>query len=207
MAKRRRIDTQRALKRLAKRLNEVQKHLDRADLLLDGITRDIHEIECENELSTTSRAGATGRARTTGTGRAVADGAGTAGRLAAREAASIQMKVRRDGSSSVRIDDGGPFRLTRTLTAILRILATDGDDQRKTPAGWRTKEEIARLLEKRLGRKFTPHAVAHLIHRLRGALEDNELSRDLLRTERRHGARLAVRREAIIDVAEAPPSC
>ena len=206
MAKRREIDTLRALKRLAKRLNKVQKHLDRADLLLDVSTQDIHEIECENELSTTSRAGATGRAPTTGTGRGFAAGAGAAGRMAAREADSLQMKVRRDGSSSVRIDGGEPFRLTRTLTAILRILATGGDDQRKTPAGWRTKEEIARLLEKRLGRKFHPHAVANLIHRLRGALEHNELSRDLLRTDRKRGARLAVRREAIIDVTEAASS-
>ncbi|MCZ6696344.1 MAG: hypothetical protein O7A63_07385 [Acidobacteria bacterium] len=187
MAKRRGIDTQRALKRLVKHLNKVQKHLDRADLLLDGITHDIHEIEGENELSATSRAG-------------------PAGRVAAREAASLQMKARRDGSSSVRIDGGGPFRLTRTLTAILRILVTGGDDDRKTPAGWKTKEEIARLLEKRLGRNFHPHAVANLIHRLRGALEHNGLSRDLLRTDRKRGARLVVRREAIIDVTEAASS-
>ena len=42
MAKRREIDTLRALKRLAKRLNEVQKHLDSADLLLYRTTQDIH---------------------------------------------------------------------------------------------------------------------------------------------------------------------
>ena len=193
-----------ALKRLERCLAKLQKRLGDADVLVDDISYQMVTIRARTVPTTTSPARVTGRFFRTGTEGAAVIGTGAPGRPATAEAAALRMSVRSDGSSIVRFDGARPFRLTPRLTALLRILAT-GTDEGETLAGWRRKDEIAHLLEKRLGRKFRPHTIANLIYRLRGAMEHSGISRDLLQTDRRKGVRLAVSREAV-HVTEAAPS-
>jgi hypothetical protein len=67
--------------------------------------------------------------------------------------------------------DGGKVLLTRRLTALISILASDDGPSKDEFVAFKSTGTIAKLLEQRLGQKPAPPNVGNLIYQLRRRLE------------------------------------
>jgi DNA-binding response OmpR family regulator len=108
---------------------------------------------------------------------------------------SVELDSRADGSAVVRID-GKEFKFSPTLADLLAVLCEDTGRSADDLIGWKSINEVARLLKKKTGRRFTNHVVTQNVHRLRQVLFKAGLNPDLVQTNRRYGLRFALRRSA-----------
>ncbi len=183
------------LRRLEREANDLRKRLCRGEELLDGIVRDIGRLAGNLKAArlgdtTVSRGTASGcRCGARGTIRrkpSVVTGLGVA---------RLKIRMRRNGSSRIRVDGGKAFLLTRSLTELLRIIASDGGEGKELVVGWKSKRDIVLQMEKVFGRSFGRHTLDNLIYRLRRDLIDKgDVHPGLLQTDRRRGVRFALRR-------------
>lgn len=99
-----------------------------------------------------------------------------------------------DGAAWVRIDGGKALRLPPTLVGLLETLAFDPVHDVEQLVGWKSREEVRAGLQKRIGRKFSRHAIDELLRRLRAALAAGGVNPFLVQTHRQFGLRFALRR-------------
>jgi hypothetical protein len=116
--------------------------------------------------------------------------------LADSGATVLEIKPRSDGSSEVRIDAGRIFTLPPALGDLLSVLSLAGAASDDGLVGWKTIDEVAVLLGKKSGRRFSRHAVTQGIYRLRKELFNRGGANPyLIQTNRRRGVRFALRQK------------
>jgi hypothetical protein len=119
-------------------------------------------------------------------------------RLAETGAATLEIKARADGMCDVRIDAGKPFKLPPMLADLLAILSLDGGASADGLVGWKTLDEVAILLAKRSGKRFSRHTVTQSVYRLRRELFNRGGANPyLVQTNRRRGARFALKQRVV----------
>jgi hypothetical protein len=116
--------------------------------------------------------------------------------LARLGVARLEFQWLPSGSALVLVDDAPAFKLSRTLARLLEILAQDSTPSDDALVGWKSFAEVAFALEKKLGRRFTKHAINQLVSRLRFALVDRgQLNPFFVESHRRSGLRFLLRRQ------------
>jgi hypothetical protein len=179
------------VRELARRYRVLLDRLSRAEEMADGMTRDLEEIEGELEASSANRP-LKSRPRSAAPGLSAGE---ALERTAEGGVAAIDVTPRPDGSFKVRIDDGKAFALPPALGDLLSILMIDGGQSEDELIGWKTVEDVAILLSKRLGRPVRRHATTQHIYRLRRELfARGGVNPFLVQTNRRLGVRFALRR-------------
>lgn len=114
--------------------------------------------------------------------------------LADSGAVLLEIKSRSDGLCDVRIDAGRQFKLPPVLADLLAILSLDGGTSDDGLVRWKTLDEVAILLGKRWGKRFSRHTVTQSVHRLRRELfARGGVNPYLVQTNRRRGARFALK--------------
>lgn len=183
----------RTVRRLARRQETLRRRMSRLEEAADALALDLaalaDELDDGGPVATAAdRPGAPLRRRNADTRDALR-------RTAEAGAASLLIAPRSDGSADVRIDDGKSFTLSPALADLLSILAADrGEETDRGIVGWKTLDEVGRLLEKKTGRSFTAHAVTQQIYRLRREIfERGRANPWLVQTNRRAGTRFALR--------------
>lgn len=120
-------------------------------------------------------------------------------RIWARSGVAAVKIVRRaaDGSASVWVE-GCPakFDLAPTLAALLEILITDPGTSDDALIGWRSRDEVARMLGARLGKTVGQHSLTQDLARLTDALTAANVNPFLIQREDVRGLRFALRRSA-----------
>jgi hypothetical protein len=117
-------------------------------------------------------------------------------RLADSGAALLEIKSRSDGLCDVRIDAGRQFKLPPVLADLLSILSLDGGQSDDGLVGWKTLDEVAILLGKRSGKRFSRHTVTQSVYRLRRELfKRGGANPYLVQTNRRRGIRFALKQK------------
>lgn len=117
-------------------------------------------------------------------------------RMAESGVSALEIKLRSDGLADVRIDAGKQFKLPPMLADLLYTLAIESGPTEDELVGWKTLDEVAILLSKRIGRRFTRHSVTQNIYRLRKELFDRAGANPfLVQTNKRRGVRFALRRK------------
>jgi hypothetical protein len=99
-----------------------------------------------------------------------------------------------DGRTRVAIDGGPPMKLSPVLTSLLRALSADSGYSTDRFVGFKTPDELARMLGKALKKEVKRHAVSEAVRRLRRALITSGYSPYLVESNRRLGYRFGVRR-------------
>lgn len=116
--------------------------------------------------------------------------------LARQGVRDLKTEKRTDGFYDVCVDHGAELELPPALGALLAALAVENHRGTERLVGWKTKVELAELLEKFTGRVFSPPAITQLIYRLRIELfQRGDVNPFLIQTSPRLGARFALRRE------------
>jgi hypothetical protein len=101
-----------------------------------------------------------------------------------------------DESALVQVNDAKAFKLSQTLGRLLEILAHDDTHADGALVGWKSYDEVAVDLGKKVGRHFEKHAINQLVFRLRRALVIRaKLNPLFVQSHRRFGLRFAVRRK------------
>lgn len=119
-------------------------------------------------------------------------------RLADSGAALLEIKSRADGLCDVRIDAGKQFKLPPVLADLLAILSLDGGGSDDGLVRWKTLDEVAILLGKRWGKRFSRHTVTQSVYRLRRELFTRGGANPyLVQTNRRRGARFALKQKIV----------
>lgn len=186
-------------------MTSLQKRMYRTEELVDSIVQDF-TLLCGELSADPSIASGPGPVPGAGPRRPRRGATGAAPpRPVAVAIGTLEMTMGRDGSSQVRVDGSEPFRLARSPSELLRILAADGDEGDGSIVGWKRKSDVIMQMEKRMGRRFHRHTLDNLVHRLRLRLEEMGLHPRLLETDRRRGMRLKVRRGGLL-VTEAKGS-
>jgi len=101
-----------------------------------------------------------------------------------------------DGTTAATINGGKRITLPPALAALLETLAADDGASPDELVAWKSFERIREVLEKRLLRKYSRHAVSQLLWRLRGALNSGGSDRGLVESTTA-GARLRYTRRAV----------
>lgn len=106
---------------------------------------------------------------------------------------NLSFTWRGDGSATVSIDGGAKFLLPPQLAEVFQFIATGKANPRARDAlaGWRSRAEIAALLERSAHRPFTISYVNNLVHRLRQVLRKAGYDRNLIQTHKQKGVRFA----------------
>lgn len=126
-------------------------------------------------------------------------------RLAQYGVGSIDIKCLIDGSFEVSIDGGKSFRLSTALGELLSVLVLDTGRSEDDKVGWKSLDEAAILVSKRLGRRVTRHALTQNLYRLRKEMfRRGGINPFLVQVNRNRGVRFGVRRRAkpVIEVTE-----
>jgi hypothetical protein len=181
------------IRELARRHRTLLSRLGSAELLADTIALDLSRIEkcletgeLEPALEDGKRAGQKGAVQSREQLRIMADSGAT----------TLEIKLRSDGLSDVRIDAGKKFSLPPALADLLSILSLNGGTSDDRLVGWKTIDEVAILLGKRSNRRFTRHAVTQSIYRLRRELfKRGGANPYLIQTNRRRGVRFALKQK------------
>jgi hypothetical protein len=122
---------------------------------------------------------------------------------AALGARSIHFK-RLAGRGALVTVNGKTFRLPRTLSEILLILASDIGESDDHLVGWKSTEDMARLMAVRKGGDYTAHAVSEAVRRLRRHLRAEGVNWFFVQTDpRTRKLRFAVHREAALNAEHA----
>ena len=177
---------------LARRHRRLVSRISKDELLADAIAGDIRLLEDLLAGGAAERDGKMVRfpRRSKNLG-----GSERLKREAELGARSLDIKVRSDGQADICIDQDGSFTLPPVLADLLYVLSIDSGQSSDGLIGWKTLDEVAILLKKKEGKKFTRHSVTQNISRLRKALERGGVNQFLVQTNRRRGARFALRRE------------
>jgi len=178
---------------LARRHRTLLSRLGSAELLADTIALDLSRIEncletgeLEPVVENEKHAGQKGVGRSREQLRILADSGAT----------TLEIKLRSDGLSDVRIDAGKKFSLPPALADLLSILSLNGGTSDDRLVGWKTIDEVAILLGKRSSRRFSRHAVTQSIYRLRRELFNRGGANPyLIQTNRRRGVRFALKQK------------
>ena len=98
------------------------------------------------------------------------------------------------GRATVRVDDYAPFTLPENLAVLLKVLAepTSASDDEGLVA-WKKRDDVARALGQKLGRRVSRHALNQLLYRLRKELVGAGVNPELAQSSRRRGLRFALR--------------
>lgn len=174
---------------LEKKLNQLRRFLDRIDLLVDAIEREMQQLQYE--VAPTTETAQPRRRRRQARGNHAADG-GKPVDLALSEAVDIQFVRRGDGGASVCIDGGKWFTLQPKPAALLRTLLM-GPRSDKPDSEWKSYEALAEQLGAKEVDNGVRHRIAQLIYLLRNALETHGVNPDLVQTDRRFGVRFRVK--------------
>jgi DNA-binding response OmpR family regulator len=178
---------------LARRHRTLLSRLGSAELLADTISLDLSRIEncletgelepvAEDEKHTGPKGGGRSREQL----RILADSGVT----------TLEINLRSDGLSDVRIDAGKKFNLPPALADLLSILSLNGGTSDDRLVGWKTIDEVAILLGKRSSRRFSRHTVTQSIYRLRKELFNRGGANPyLIQTNRRRGVRFALKQK------------
>ena len=117
-------------------------------------------------------------------------------RMAEPGVLSLEIKARTDGLAEVRIDAGKQFTLPPMLADLLYTLSIDSGPTDDDLVGWKTLDEVAILLSKKIGKRFTRHSVTQNIYRLRQELFKRAGANPfLIQTNKRRGVRFALKRK------------
>ena len=181
---------------LVRRHRSLVSRLSSVELLADSISLELVRLE---ECLNAAAPGVLPLPAARAARRAKADSPRERLRLVAEAGASaLEIRPRADGSFEVRVDGGGRFLLPPLLAELLSVLALDGappKDAADGLAGWKALDEVAALLAKKTGRRYTSRAVTQAVYRLRCELFKRcGVNPFLVQTNRRHGARFALRR-------------
>ena len=107
---------------------------------------------------------------------------------------TLEIRVRADGLSDVRVDAGKQFSLPPMLADLLSTLAMEGGYSNDGLVAWKTVDEVAILLAKRTNRRISRHAVTQGIYRLRRELfHRGGANPYLIQTNRSRGVRFALK--------------
>jgi DNA-binding response OmpR family regulator len=181
----------RLIRTLQGRHRSLLKRISKAEELADAIALDIEQLLTLVEGGTLAHAGVDHTIRSR-------KESGQNKHQPAPGAFSVELDSRADGSAVVWID-GKEFTLSPTLADLLVILYEDTGRSTDDFIGWKSINEIARLLKKKTGRQFTKHVVTQNVHRLRQELLKAGVDPDLVQTNRRCGLRFAVRRKSELE--------
>jgi hypothetical protein len=187
------IDCARLIRRLARRQESLRRRLSKLEEDADSLALDLTSLA--EEVDGGIVAWAADRPQPLAPAASGAEARAALRRTAETGVVSVRLAPRSDGSADVAVDEGASFLLPPTLADLLSILAsTRNTDPGDGLVGWKTIDEIARLLEKKSGRSFSVHAVTQQIYRLRRELfERGGINPWLVQTNRRLGARFALR--------------
>ena len=181
------------IRELARRHRCLLSRLSNAELLADSIALDLSRIERlleTGELASLPSIEIDGVPRDRGPRnqelRVLADSG----------VATLEITVRGDGLSDVRVDAGKQFSLPPMLADLLATLAMDGGYSNDGLVPWKTVDEVAILLAKRSSRRVSRHAVTQGIYRLRRELfHRGGANPYLIQTNRRRGVRFALKQK------------
>jgi hypothetical protein len=108
---------------------------------------------------------------------------------------SIAIRPQASGAAAVQIDAGTEFLLPQALSSLLEVLMLDNRHSDDEFVGWKSLKEIASQLAKRGEVKVTRRALVQRVYRLRRDLfVRGGVSPHLVQTNRRRGARVALKR-------------
>jgi hypothetical protein len=180
-----------SIRRLARRQESLRRRISKLEEDADSLALDLANLadDLEGQPVATVSDSRRGDRRSGHDARAALQHTAEAG------VGSVRMLPRSDGSADVLVDGGKQFTLPPTLADLLAILTTSrGWEPRDGLVGWKTLDDIARLLEKKSGRTFTLHAVTQQVYRLRREIfERGGVNPWLVQTNRRLGVRFALR--------------
>lgn len=190
-----RPDYARLARQLARRQESLHRRVSRLEEEADSLALDLAALADDLDAGSVRGVSTSNRGLLTSRHRTGEDARDALRRTAEAGAASLAITPRSDGFAEVQVDGGKLFTLPPTLAELLSILASNrGREEEDGLVGWKTIDEIARLLEKKAGRSFTTHAVTQQIHRLRRELFVRGRANPwLVQTHRRSGARFALR--------------
>jgi len=99
--------------------------------------------------------------------------------------------------------DGRTYLMPRSLAVLLEVIAQrSGDISLKDElVGWKTADDVRRLLKKRSGRPVSQGALNQRIYNLRRYLESLHLEPDLVQRNQRLGVRFAVKRQSTKEIS------
>jgi len=100
------------------------------------------------------------------------------------------------GRAVVTFDNATRVTLSPTLKELTAILAADEGESPDELVAWKSFERLTERLEKRLGRKFSDHALSQLLWRLRESIAAAGLDRRLIESVPGQGARLRLKRKS-----------
>ncbi len=106
---------------------------------------------------------------------------------------NLSFHWRGDGSATVSIDGGVKFVLAPQLAQVFQFIASGKTDPGGLDplVGWRSRTEIAALLERFSHRAVNASYVNNLVHRLRKVLRKAGYEGNLIQTHRQKGVRFA----------------
>ncbi|MCX6627728.1 MAG: helix-turn-helix domain-containing protein, partial [Candidatus Solibacter sp.] len=97
---------------------------------------------------------------------------------------------------AVTFDNAKQVTLPPTLAALITILISNGEESPDELVAWRSIDRVGELMQKRLGRAFSAHAVSQLVWRLRAKLAGAGLDPRLVESSPASGLRLRLKRQA-----------
>jgi DNA-binding winged helix-turn-helix (wHTH) protein len=113
-------------------------------------------------------------------------------------ATQVSIRVNSDNKYEVEID-GQVFPLSRSLAILLSVISHDGGEVLSGDdlVGWKSLDEVRRLIKKNTGRPISRGALNERIYILRRYLHSLGLSSGLVQTSRASGVRFAVKRNPL----------
>jgi hypothetical protein len=181
------MDTRQALHGIARKQRLLLDRISRAEELADQIACDLADLE---RLLSVDPAGRRPHVRP----KRVRELAGASMNARVSE---VLIKRRDDDWGLVSLDGVTEFALPPMLTDLLAILCADAEPSADDLVAWKTLDEVAKRLGKKIGRPFSRHAVTQHVYRLRRELFARGGANPLLvQTNRRRGVRMALRRSS-----------
>jgi hypothetical protein len=169
---------QRKLERLAARLAEMQDWVDEVAHAIESLVQDVYDQPNVVPRPRARRSPEEERRM----------------REEARTGATATIDAQADGSGEIRLNGRDPFRLSRRLLSLLRVLIAGSPPESDGLPGWSTGSEVAAALTLDARRAVKPDGVARLMYKLRRAFSAAGENPFLIQTNRELGAwRVAVR--------------
>ncbi|MDQ2974755.1 MAG: hypothetical protein M3R69_04985 [Acidobacteriota bacterium] len=187
------FDALRLLSDIVRRYGTLVARISSAELLADAIAFDLARLEDYFKTGVFDEAIGNYNSAGRGNSAKVKD---HLRRMAEAGVLSLEIKTRADDLADVRIDGGKQFTLPPMLADLLYTLSIDSGPSEDEIVGWKRLDEVAILLTKRMGRRFTRHSVTQNIYRLRQELFNRAGANPfLIQTNKRRGVRFALRRK------------
>jgi hypothetical protein len=107
-----------------------------------------------------------------------------------------QYTVQEGGGGAVTFDNAKRVTLPPALAELIAILISSADESPDELVAWKSLDRVGELMQKRLGRAFSAHAISQLVWRLRGKLAEAGLDPRLVESSTASGVRLRLKRRA-----------